>query len=174
MQKPRTAFAPVAALVAVVAVFWAAAGLAQGAVVPFGGLRHDASLPVEISADQLKIDQGNGTVVFTGHVVIGQGEMRITAGKVVVEYAASNGKPTGRIRRLVASDGVTVTNGAEAAEAARAEYSIDNAKIVMTGKVILTQGANALSSESMVIDLNTGTAAMSGRVRSILQSGTGQ
>ena len=142
--------------------------LAQGAQVAFGGLRHDSSLPVEITADQLRIDQQDGTAVFAGNVLVGQGEMRLSAGQVRVEYVAPDGQATGRIARLLASGGVTLVNGAEAAEAQQAEYRVEEGIIIMTGNVILTQGANALSAERMVVDLNSGQATMEGRVRTIL------
>ena len=46
----------------------------------------------------------------------------------------------------------------------------------MTGDVLLTQGANALSSERLRIDLNAGTGALEGRVRTIFvpSAGAGQ
>lgn len=144
---------------------------AQGTTVPFGGLQHDTSLPVEISADQLVINQADGTATFSGNVFIGQGEMRISAELVLVEYSAAEGSSTGQIVRLLASGGVTLVNGSEAAEAERAEYSIDTGTIVMTGNVILTQGSNALAAERMVLNLNTGIATMEGRVRTIFQAG---
>lgn len=151
--------------------FFALPAFAQGAQVPFGGLKHDASLPVEITADQLSVDQADGSAMFVGNVVIGQGEMRLSAGKVRVEYTAEGGDPTGRIRRLMASGGVTLVNGSEAAEAQEAEYTIATGTIVMKGDVILTQGANALSSQRMVVDLGSGLATLEGRVKTILQSG---
>jgi len=147
------------------------AASAQDAQVAFGGLQHDASLPVEISADQLSIDQGDGTAVFKGNVIIGQGELRLSAGLVLVEYAAADGAATGQVSRLLASEGVTLVSGNEAAEAQSAEYSIDNATIIMQGNVILTQCNNALSSDRMVVDLSSGQASMQGRVRTILQTG---
>ncbi len=145
--------------------------LAQSAEVAFGGLQHDTSLPVELSADQLTISQADGSATFKGNVLIGQGEMRISAELVLVEYATQDGSATGQVSRLMASGGVTLTNGAEAAEAERAEYSIDGGSIIMTGNVILTQGANALSAERMIVDLTTGVASLEGRVRTIFQTG---
>lgn len=144
---------------------------AQGAQVAFGGLRQDSTLPIEVSADQLNVNQGDGTAMFTGNVVIGQGEMRLSADKVRVEYAAQNGNATGRISRLHATGNVVLVNGAEAAEAQEAVYTIGSSSIVMTGGVLLTQGQNALSGERLVVDLNTGTGQMEGRVKTILQTG---
>ncbi len=144
---------------------------AQGAQIAFGGLKQDTSLPVEISADQLQVDQADGTAVFSGNVRIGQGQMRLSADKVLVEYAKGNGAGTGRISRLLATGNVILVNGPDAAQAREAIYSIDEGRIVMRGDVILTQGDNALSSERMVINLKDGTAVMEGRVKSILKAG---
>lgn len=144
---------------------------AQGASVAFGGLKHDASLPVEITADELSVDQATGSAVFSGNVVAGQGEMRLSASRVQVQYATENGEATGRIDQLIATGSVTLVNGAEAAEAEKAVYSVDAANIVMTGNVILTQGVNALSGEKLTVDLNTGSGRMSGRVRTIFRTG---
>ena len=144
---------------------WAGMAAAQGAEVAFGGIRQDSSLPVEISADQLEVNQSDGTALYTGDVVIGQGEMRLAAPRVLVVYA----EQAGRIQRLEASGGVTLVSGEEAAEAESADYDIDAGTVEMMGNVLLTQGDNALSSERMVVDLDTGRAQMDGRVRTVLQ-----
>jgi len=146
--------------------------IAQGAQVAFGNTDPDSSLPVEITADQLRVDQAGGFAVFSGNVLIGQGEMRISAPKVEVFYTSTTQGNPGEISRMVATGGVTIVNGPEAAESNSAEYFVDKGAIVMTGDVFLTQGNNVMSSSSMVVDLNTGTAALEGRVKSILQTGT--
>lgn len=156
---------------ALVAALGIGAAYAQGASVAFGGLKHDASQPVEITADELTVDQATGSAVFAGNVVAGQGEMRLSAARVQVAYATENGQATGRIDQLIATGGVTLVNGAEAAEAARAVYSVSAAEIIMTGDVILTQGVNALSGEKLTVDLNTGSGRMEGRVKTIFQTG---
>lgn len=145
----------------------AGAAVAQGANLTFGGMQADTSAPVEVTADNLSVDQNANTATFEGNVVIGQGEMRLSAGRVLVVYAEDRS----RIRRLEARGGVTLVNGAEAAEAERADYNIDDGTVVMTGNVLLTQGASALSAERMVVNLETGQAQMTGRVKTILQNG---
>ena len=52
--------------------------------VAFGGMRADISAPVEVAADNLSVNQADGSAVFTGNVVIGQGEMRLSADSVTV------------------------------------------------------------------------------------------
>ncbi len=152
----------------------AATVAAQTASVPFGGVSHDTKQPVEIVSDSFSLDQSGGTAEFVGNVVVGQGDMRLSARKIVVEYAATEGDATGRIDRMVATGGVTLVSGSEAAESQSAIYSIDDGKIVMTGNVILTQGANALSGQKITINLKTGAAAIEGRVKTIFQTGGSQ
>lgn len=142
-------------------------GLAQGASVAFGGLKQDTSLPIEVSADQLAVSQTDGTAIFTGNVLVGQGEMRLSADRVKVEYTADgNG-----ISKLFASGGVTLVNLTDAAESREAIYTIASGNVVMTGDVLLTQGGNALSGQKLVIDLKTGTGVMEGRVQTVFQPG---
>tara|TARA_R110000787_G_scaffold25155_1_gene70779 strand:+ start:959 stop:1462 length:504 start_codon:yes stop_codon:yes gene_type:complete len=141
--------------------------LAQGASVAFGTIRQDTSQPVEVTADNLSVDQSTGTAIFTGNVLIGQGEMRLSAARVLVVYRAENKG----IARLEATGGVTLVSGPDAAESERADYNIDDGTIVMSGNVLLAQGASALSADRMSVRLSDGTAQMSGRVKTILQTG---
>lgn len=177
-------------------------GLAQGATVPFGGMKHDATQPVEITSDRLELDQAAGSAVFTGTVKVGQGTLRLAADRVEVYYdnapsapagedkaagkaaagAATDApapvavqtaaSPTGKVRRMVAIGNVTLANGAEAAEAQQATYEVAAGTIEMQGDVLLTQGQNALSSETLSIDLNKGTGQLEGRVKTIFVPGS--
>lgn len=140
---------------------------AQGTNVAFGSLKQDTSAPVEATADNLSVDQATGTAIFTGNVVIGQGEMRLSAPRVLVVYRANQAG----IARMEATGGVTLVSGPDAAEAREADYDVDRGTIIMTGDVLLTQGQSALTAERMTVNLNDGTARMSGRVKTILQTG---
>ncbi|MDP3261563.1 MAG: LptA/OstA family protein [Tabrizicola sp.] len=134
--------------------------VAQNATIAFGGLKQDTTLPVEVQADQLSVNNADGTAVFTGNVLVGQGEMRLTAAEVRVKYAA-DGKA---IDQLLAVGGVTISNLADAAEAREAVYTIDTGMVVMTGDVLLTQGASAIAGQKLTLDLKAGTGLMEGRV----------
>lgn len=140
--------------------------IAQGTSVAFGTIRQDTDQPVEVTADNLAVDQSTGTAVFTGNVLIGQGEMRLSAARVQVVYRPENKG----IARLEATGGVTLVSGPDAAESERADYDIDDGTIVMTGNVLLAQGASAISADKMSVRLSDGTANMSGRVKTILQT----
>ena len=136
------------------------AGHAQGTDITFGGIKADTSLPVEVQADSLQVNQADGTAVFAGNVVVPQGEMRLTAGTVNVEYS----KDKQAVARLFASGGVTLKSGPDAAESAEATYTIDSGDVVMTGNVLLTQGQAAISGQKLVLNLTTGNGRMEGRV----------
>lgn len=141
--------------------------LAQGTQVAFGTIQQDTSAPVEVSADELNVDQTTGAAIFTGNVVIGQGAMRLSAPRVLVIYRDNEAG----IERLEATGGVTLASGDDAAEAQRADYDIDDGVIVMTGDVLMAQGRSALSADRMTVNLDDGTARMQGRVKTILQTG---
>lgn len=151
-------------------LFLAWSALAQTAEVDLGVSGHDTSLPVEVTANSLSVDQGEGTTVFEGDVLVIQGDMRLSARTLRVEYRTGDAaRESGRIKRLLAQGNVTIVAGEEAAEAAEAVYEVDTGRITMSGDVLITQGPNALSGERLVLDLAAGTGAMEGRVRTVLQ-----
>ncbi|MBM3604555.1 MAG: lipopolysaccharide transport periplasmic protein LptA [Alphaproteobacteria bacterium] len=134
----------------------------------FGGMRADVSAPVEVAADNLTVNQTDGSALFSGNVVIGQGEMRLSADEVTVQYAQGGQQ---RITSLTATGEVTLVSGPDAAEAQQAVYDVEAGRVVLTGDVLLTQGQNVLSGDRVTVDLASGSAQVQGRVRSVLQPG---
>ncbi|SDD68147.1 LptA/OstA family protein [Ruegeria marina] len=137
---------------------------AQGANVAFGAIKADPTLPVEVTSDTLDVNQADGSAEFKGNVLVSQGEMRLSAQRVLVIYRQERSG----IERLEATGDVVLVSGPDAAQAQRADYTIDSGIIVMTGDVLLTQGQNALTSSKMTVNLISGTAQMVGRVKTIL------
>lgn len=143
------------------------AALAQGTNVAFGTVDHETDAPVEVTADRLSVDQSDNTAVFEGNVLVGQGDLRLSAPEVRVLYTDDgNG-----IALLQARGGVTLVSGEDAAEASEADYDIDSGFVDMRGDVLLTRGRSAVASDEARIDLEGGTAVMQGRVKTVLQSG---
>ena len=128
--------------------------------IAFGDLNQDTTLPVQVASDQLSVNNADGTAVFSGNVVVTQGEMKLAAGEVRVTY----GTEQNDIESLVASGGVVVTNLGDAAEAQEAVYTIDSGVIVLSGDVLLTQGGSAMAGQKLTINLKDGTGVMEGRV----------
>lgn len=135
--------------------------------ITLGAINADPTAPLEITSDSLSVDQETGTAVFQGNVLIGQGDLRLNAGRVQVFYSDASGE----ISRLSASGGVTFVTATEAAEATNAEYNLDAGTLVLSGDVLLTQGSSAISANTMRVNLSDGSAQMDGRVRTILNQG---
>lgn len=146
------------------------AALAQQAGVQTGGFRTDPNAPVEVVADRLDLDQANGIANFQGGVVVTQGEMKLTAGEILVEYVRLADGTTGTdVDKITALGGVMVVTPDEAAEAQTAVFTPSRNEVVMTGDVLLTQGGNTLAGQKLTIDLVTGVGQVEGRVRTVLQ-----
>ncbi len=154
------------ALAAIVFVCGIAAAQAQ-TNINLGGVTTDSTDAVEVTADSLAVDQETGTAVFSGNVIVGQGELKLSASSVEVIYAEASGQ----IERLIASGGVTFVTATDAAEAQDADYNLADGTLTLTGDVLLTQGASAISAEKMVVNVTDGSAVMEGRVRTVLQQG---
>lgn len=144
----------------------AAPALAQNTT--FGAMKADTSAPVEVAADNLAVNQSDGSAVFTGNVVIGQGEMRLAADSVTVIYAEGG---QNKIQSLKAEGNVTLTAGNDAAQADAASYDVAGGTIALDGEVVLKQGQNVLTGDHMTVNLADGAAKVDGRVRSVLQPG---
>lgn len=142
------------------------AALAQVGI-GFGGEAHDGNQPVEVTADALSVNRETGSAVFSGNVLIIQGDLRMAAGEVEVIYAETDSGTD--IERVLATGGVLVTRGDDAAEGQEAEYLVQDASLTLDGGVLVTQGPTAIAGDRMVIDLETGSGTVSGRVRTTLQ-----
>jgi lipopolysaccharide export system protein LptA len=135
---------------------------------PFGGFKHDSSAPIEIVADSLEVRQAENLAIFKGQVVAGQGTLRLTADQLNVVYDAENSNSdTGAIKHMRAEGNVFLSNESETAQGAWAEYDVAGGMMRMGGNVVLTQGDNAISGQSLVIDLNDGTGRIEGGVKSV-------
>ncbi|MCY4304261.1 MAG: LptA/OstA family protein [Aestuariivita sp.] len=146
-------------------VFSGVSGTVSAQELLFGSIKLDTSLPVELSADELAIDQTSRKAVFSGNVSISQGDMMLSAPSVIVVY----GESTGSISQLQATGGVLLVRGRDAAEADQADYNVDDGIITMKGNVLFEQLVGTLAADEMTVNLVQGTAEMVGRVTAILQ-----
>ena len=161
MSQRRTLIA--AALAGLVALIQPAA--AQVAI-GFGGVAHDSDQPVEAVSDTLTIDQTNGRALFSGNVIIIQGDLRIAAEDVEVIYSDLDGERS--VDEVIATGGVLITRGEDAAEGEDAVYAVAAWILTMTGDVLVTQGTTTIAGDSMVVDMTTGDGVVEGRVRTVL------
>lgn len=148
-------------IILVLAVLAAQMAAAQTAQVAFGGIKGDPTLPVDVTSQTLTVSQDDGSAIFTGDVLAIQGEMRLSADTVRVQYKTDNSG----IERLFATGNVLLVNALDAAAADEAIYTIDTGEVIMMGNVQLTQGKSTFSAPKMVVDLKTGLGKMEGGVK---------
>lgn len=139
---------------------WAQTATAQTAGVAFGGIQGDPTLPVDITSETLTVSQKDGTALFMGNVLVIQGQMRLSADTLQVQY---NDDQTA-IARLFATGNVLLVNATDAAAAQEAVYTIASGEVVMTGNVQLTQEQTTFTAQKMVVDLTTGFGTLEGGV----------
>ncbi|WP_172297990.1 lipopolysaccharide transport periplasmic protein LptA [Pseudoruegeria sp. HB172150] len=144
--------------------------LAQGTSVSLGIEGHDSTQPVEITSEQLSVNQQSGQAEFTGNVIVGQGDLVMTCERMLVEYGSGDGG-NNEIRLIRMFGGVTFVGSSEAAEADEAVYTLAEDTIVLTGNVLVTQGATAISGNQLTYNLQSGSGAVSGNVKTVLNPG---
>jgi len=137
---------------------------AQGASFTLSGGTHDTSLPVEVTADSLSIDQGSNSATFDGTARVGQGTLRLGADQIVVRYNQDGSA----IASVQASGNVVFTNGTDIAEAGTARYDVSSGQLIMQGKVLLVQGNTAISGNQLNLNILKNTAQVTGNVKTVL------
>ncbi len=147
----------------------AAASFAQASLT-LAGDAHDKSLPIEISADRLSVENETGRTVFEGSAVVVQGDLRLAAERIVAIYDEA----LGDIKTVSAESGVSFSNGKETASADFGDYSVQDGILVLRGNVALNQGPNIIQGDMLTLDLNAGTAAVEGNVTTVLHTNSGE
>ena len=148
---------------AVLAVFLAGPALAQGTGIALSPIEIDGSQPVEVTADNLTVEQDSNTATFEGNARVVQGELILAANKIKVQYNAEQSA----IETVTATSNVMFTNGTEVAEAQNGIYRIGTGTVNLTGDVVLVQGVNAISGDKLNLDLKTNRGTMSGNVKTV-------
>lgn len=148
----------------------AQAAMAQGTSIGLTVSGHDASLPVEATADTLLVDQETSTATFEGDAKVTQGSLHLDADSIRIDYVPESGG----VSRVEAMGDVTFTNGTEIAEAQSAIYTVETSEITMTGGVLLLQGQNTISGDRLVLNLDAGTATMQGNVKTVFTPANGK
>ena len=145
-------------------------GQAAAQPSPFG---RDAKDPVDVSADQLYVNDNDKTALFMGKVVAQQGtstlktpELHITyEGKAAVEQLTGAASPEpaqgSQLSRLVAKNGSVLTMGADRRVSSNlAEFDAKADTALFSGDVIVHQQKNVLHGARLFIDRKAGTSRM--------------
>ena len=144
-------------LASTLAVSLAAPLYAQSASNPFSGMGRDSDKPISIAADSTTADIRSETATYAGNVRVTQGNLNLRSDTLAIKASK------GTIMRIEAKGNVVLASPQGQATGATALYDISQRVVRMTGKVVLAQGSNILRGTSLVINLATGRAELSGQ-----------
>jgi lipopolysaccharide export system protein LptA len=153
--------------------------LTRPALPQTGLAAHDFSLPIEIAADQLTVEQASRQAVFSGNVEAVQGDVTLRADRLIVHYDLDRSGATRQaIRRIEAEGQVVIASPQESARADRGVYDVAAGTILLEGSVVLSRGEDVVRGGRLAIDLRQQTAVMtaleSERVRALFQPSGGK
>jgi len=126
--------------------------------------------PVDISAADFELVEERDMIVYTGDVNAVRGDARLRADRLEAYFGfGANGRR--EIHRIVAAGDVFYITANEIARGNAGEYDLLGDSITLTGDVVLTQGCNVSTGESLSVDLGSGFARLrsgtNNRVRSV-------
>jgi lipopolysaccharide export system protein LptA len=130
------------------------AGWAQQKAVTKGMSNPNA--PIDLSADAMAADQNTGMVVYTGNVIVHQGEVKLRADKMRAKLVGDN--PS----HLYADGRVVVDAPSGIATGDVGVYDVAPRLVTLTGNVVLTKDKNVLRGHKLVVNLVTGQATLDG------------
>lgn len=158
----------------------AAPAAAQSVTTAFEGFSGRSDEPVRIEADNLEVREKDEAAIFTGNVVVVQGESTLRSNQLTIFYVGQGGDPaaatpanpqnqlkgetrggeaavpTGRdIRRLEAEGSVIVTSNDQRATGSRGVFDMTSNTVTLTGGITVTQGKNILKGNRLLVDLTT-------------------
>jgi lipopolysaccharide export system protein LptA len=140
--------------------------------------------PIAIDADKLQIFDKEQRAVYSGNVVVVQGETTMKAAHMTVYYERANqdaqpaepgssGPGGAALKRVEARGDVVITSKDQVARGDNGVLDRENDRMILTGNVSLSQGENITKGEKLFYNLSTGVATVDGgRVRSLLVPGS--
>ncbi len=144
----------------------------------FGLSKRDANAPVQISADRFDADFNAKSGIYSGNVIVVQGDFHLRSDKVRVNVIA--GKPD----KIFAYGNVVFSAPNGNAQGDNGVYDVAPRTITLTGRVILNKEKNVMRGTTLTVNLATGQAqlgakgAPGGRVQGLFtpppQSNTAQ
>ncbi len=132
---------------------------------------------VEISSDTVEHNSENGTLVYTGSVVVRHSDITINANKLTIEEKDDGGHIVRVSGSPVRFEQAAVNGKNISGEAMQGKYDIDLETLVLQQNAKVTQNGNTVSGDTISVNLKTGIAtagnkkSTSSRVRTVIKSG---
>lgn len=138
-------------------------GLAGSAVAQnLDSGQHDTSLPIEITADAMELEQEAQRALFLGAVDVEQGDLRLKADQLVVYYRDKAAEEENAVYRIEVEGNVSLDAPNETAKGDTGVYDVDAGTITLIGNVVLTSGQNVLRGTEATMNLETGKSEVRG------------
>lgn len=160
------------------------ASFAQEAKGKPSGLSKNSKDPINIEADSLEVFDKEGKAIYSGNVIVTQGETVMKAKKMQIFYVRSEegqatpaeGENGTSIKRVEADGEVIILEKDQIATGDKGIYEATTDVMTMTGNVALSKGQNVTKGQKLVYNLGTGVATVdaggTGRVSSSFVSGS--
>jgi lipopolysaccharide export system protein LptA len=139
-----------------VVVALAAAVLASPALGAndFGLSKRDTNAPIQVSADRFDADFNAKSGVYSGNVIVVQGDFHLRSDKVRVNVV--DGKPD----KIFAYGNVVFTAPNGNALGDNGVYDVAPRLITLTGRVVLNKEKNVMRGTTLTVNLATGQAQL--------------
>lgn len=158
-----------------------AAALSLAAPAAAAQLSSDGG-PIRVSADNSSVFERERRVLVIGNVDIIQGDARLRADKVTLNYAGRQTGATGGvgggfgdIEKMIANGNVYYVTPDLKATGKVGTYDAETETITLTGEVVLVRGEDVARGERLVIDVVEGRSTLrggEGRVQMLIIPGT--
>ena len=127
--------------------------------------------PIDVTADELEVQQSECISIWRGNAEAMQGDARLRANVMRMYMTKAPGKPGGAaggcsdLRRLEAEGGVYYVTPQQRVRGDNGVYDAQNETVTLTGDVVAVQGQNVLRGTRMVFNTKTGEGKMEGAAK---------
>ena len=140
----------------------------------FGTIVNDQSEPISFSSDSLSFNEQTGTSEMKGNINISQGETSLSSNYAEISFNLD----TNELERFYASGDVVLKSGNDIAMGDEAVYDFIKNELTFLGDVYFSQAGSTVKAEKAIINTETGSASMTGSVKTTLippkQGGDGE
>lgn len=129
---------------------------------PASAQRFDSNAPIDVDAGRIDIADSDNEAIFSGAVVIRQGNLTLNADRVRITYAKdSAGSP--QVQRLDALGNVRLRQDTMRATANSGIYDVNAKLVTLIGNVKMDRDTNHLEGARVVWNLATRTSSFDAR-----------
>jgi lipopolysaccharide export system protein LptA len=132
------------------------------------GLSKNSKEPIAIEADALEVFDKEQRAIYTGNVIVTQGDTVMKAKKMVIFYdkpaetagaaASTSADADTTIRRVEADGDVVIIDKDQIATGDKGIYENATDTVTLTGNVALSKGQNVTKGSKLVYNLGNGVA----------------